>query len=271
MKNLTLIISLLPSLLLSQVYVPFISSPDSSDTWMDINSCTDFSCYYSETNRYTFFSDTIINGLQYAKFYVKTKYEEGADQSQWCNEFINYYDSYVAIRENNKKVYVNPLNSTNSTEYLAYDFNLNIGDTVPDPRGGLPQGNPGTSNPSWRIINSIDSVFLFGAYRKRYVLDFNRYIIEGVGASTGLFNIVDVMWSSDCHFSLQCYSEQGTPDYFITDCNINLGLTPIIDASQKRELIKIVDYLGRETKYKPNTFLIYIYSNGETEKVFNAE
>ena len=154
---------------------------------------------------------------------------------------------------------------------MAYDFNLNVGDTVPDPRGGLSQGNPGTSNPSWRIINSIDSVFLFGTYRKRYVLDINRYIIEGVGASTGLFNIVDVMWSSDCHFSLQCYSEQGTPEYFTTDCNINLGLSPITDSSQKRELVKIVDYLGRETKYKPNTFLIYIYNNGETEKVFNAE
>ena len=37
------------------------------------------------------------------------------------------------------------------------------------------------------------------------------------------------------------------------------------------DLIKIVDLLGRETPFKPNTPLIYIYSDGTTERVFIIE
>ena len=38
--------------------------------------------------------------------------------------------------------------------------------------------------------------------------------------------------------------------------------------NQKRELIKIVDLMGRETFEKSNTVLIYVYSDGTTEKKF---
>ncbi|MDX2360972.1 MAG: hypothetical protein QNK23_09210 [Crocinitomicaceae bacterium] len=42
-------------------------------------------------------------------------------------------------------------------------------------------------------------------------------------------------------------------------------------SSSKNELIKIIDTLGRETEDKPNTLLIYIYSDGTIEKVFRVE
>ncbi len=35
-----------------------------------------------------------------------------------------------------------------------------------------------------------------------------------------------------------------------------------------KELVKILDHLGRETEFKANTTLIYVYSDGTTEKVF---
>ena len=38
-----------------------------------------------------------------------------------------------------------------------------------------------------------------------------------------------------------------------------------------KELVMILDYLGRETEDKPNTLLIYIYSDGTKEKVFRVE
>ena len=41
--------------------------------------------------------------------------------------------------------------------------------------------------------------------------------------------------------------------------------------SQDKELIKIIDILGRETIVKPNTPLIYIYSDGSSERVFEIE
>ncbi len=36
-------------------------------------------------------------------------------------------------------------------------------------------------------------------------------------------------------------------------------------------LIQILDMIGRETTFKPNTPLIYVYDDGSTEKVFSVE
>ena len=50
----------------------------------------------------------------------------------------------------------------------------------------------------------------------------------------------------------------------------NVGLTdqnPI----QFKNLIKILDLMGRETSFKPNTPLIYVYDDGSIEKVFSVE
>ena len=41
--------------------------------------------------------------------------------------------------------------------------------------------------------------------------------------------------------------------------------------SNKKFIIRIVDLMGRETDNKSNTLLIYIYSDGTTEKVFRLE
>ena len=41
--------------------------------------------------------------------------------------------------------------------------------------------------------------------------------------------------------------------------------------STSKQLLKIVDLMGRETPYKPNTVLIYVYDDGSTEKVFKME
>ena len=41
--------------------------------------------------------------------------------------------------------------------------------------------------------------------------------------------------------------------------------------NKDKNLLKIVDYMGIESKDKPNTFLIYIYSDGTKQKVFRVE
>lgn len=40
---------------------------------------------------------------------------------------------------------------------------------------------------------------------------------------------------------------------------------------QNKELVKITNLLGQETEFKPNTTLIYVYSDGSTEKKFVVE
>ena len=44
-----------------------------------------------------------------------------------------------------------------------------------------------------------------------------------------------------------------------------------IQIAQEKELIKIVNALGQDVDYKPNTLLIYQYSDGTSEKVFTIE
>jgi uncharacterized protein (TIGR02145 family) len=40
---------------------------------------------------------------------------------------------------------------------------------------------------------------------------------------------------------------------------------------EKGELVKILNLMGQETEFKPNTVLIYLYSDGTTERVFKTE
>ena len=51
--------------------------------------------------------------------------------------------------------------------------------------------------------------------------------------------------------------------------NCNVGISEL--SSQPKNLIQILDMMGRETSFKPNTPLIYVYDDGSTEKVFSVE
>lgn len=59
---------------------------------------------------------------------------------------------------------------------------------------------------------------------------------------------------------------------FSTDCNndCSVGIKEITNYGAK-ELTKIVDLMGRETEFKTNTPLIYIYSDGTTERVYEID
>ena len=47
------------------------------------------------------------------------------------------------------------------------------------------------------------------------------------------------------------------------------GIEELINGNKK--LVKIIDLMGRETEFKPNTPLIFIYSDGSKERIFNIE
>jgi hypothetical protein len=57
-----------------------------------------------------------------------------------------------------------------------------------------------------------------------------------------------------------------------TDTLINIGTMGLNNIKYTpKELVKVVDLMGRNSQDKPNTTLIYIYSDGTTEKVFRME
>ncbi len=53
------------------------------------------------------------------------------------------------------------------------------------------------------------------------------------------------------------------------NCEGSLGISESL--KQESQIIKIVDIMGRETEIKPNSVLIYIYSDGTRKKVFRIE
>ena len=57
---------------------------------------------------------------------------------------------------------------------------------------------------------------------------------------------------------------------FSTDCDntCSVGITELTNSP--KQLLKIVDLMGRETEFKTNTPLIYIYSDGSSETVFEV-
>jgi hypothetical protein len=59
-----------------------------------------------------------------------------------------------------------------------------------------------------------------------------------------------------------------TQTSFSTDCNNTCALGLDEFSNTPKQLLKIVDLMGRETPYKPNTVLIYVYDDGSIEKVF---
>ena len=77
----------------------------------------------------------------------------------------------------------------------------------------------------------------------------------------------DVAWSTSNWMNIDTQSS------FNTDCT-NPCAVGLGELSQTpKELVKIVDLIGRETTFEPNTPLIYIYiySDGTIEKVFHME
>lgn len=63
-------------------------------------------------------------------------------------------------------------------------------------------------------------------------------------------------------------------NFFSVECGIDCTGTSSIselNSNQPKELIKIVDMMGQEVEYAPNTVLIYQYSDGTSEKVFTIE
>ena len=83
----------------------------------------------------------------------------------------------------------------------------------------------------------------------------------------------DAAWSSANWTNASSNYNLDQQNYFSENCNIpsscfTLSLTEL---TTSKNLIQILDMMGRETSFKPNTPLIYVYDDGSTEKVFKME
>ena len=186
MKNLAFITVFFLSMVKTngQNYIPF---PTENTTWETVTQFMDpwnpcYSYDFSKTN-----GDTIINGQQYT---IITR--------------LNFLTAF--IRENNGLVYCKYQNNDiyDTTEFLLYNFNLQVGDTMLLARTGYELMF------STGHVEYVDSILIGSTYRKKIGITGWHHIdfIEGIGSLQGLLypEIPMVDWMSD----LTCFSVNDT-------------------------------------------------------------
>ncbi len=171
--------------LYGQTYTSFI---DTNSVWRDVKMiyCSHGSSYM---NKYWFDSQEFINGdtlignfyhkvylTGYKFHYYYSQVNTSYDSAFYCNYFIG------GLREDSlKHVY---FKDTLGTETLLFNFNLTIGDSI-----DIYAGSPYTF---YAFVDSIDSVFIYNGFRKRFLLShhpptgYYYPLIEGIGMNYGL-------------------------------------------------------------------------------------
>lgn len=167
---------------------------DTLSQWR-VNQRIDFppwgSAYYCYKH---YISGTItIDSIEYYEVYRSGySYSNPANPSYFSHKYSG------ALREHENKWYKLEYNND---DVLLYDFTMNVGDTV----------DPATYG-SLIIVLDIDTIIVGGEPKKRFLFNggwsTGEYIIEDIGATTGLFEPL-IFFESESH--LHCYAIDFVP------------------------------------------------------------
>jgi hypothetical protein len=175
--------------------------------------------------------DTLINENFYQKMYYS--YEAWDDYADTL--LRGKYKEYKgAIRPVNseKKVYYIPKDS--STEVLLYDFNLELGDTIPVWHDNFP--NP-------KIVRSIDTIIVGGEQLKRFKIGnsksdtsiFGNMIIEGIGSIKELLYIDNHL---EGFYGFKCFWNKDTDFNYPENCKtITLSTNELMESKINFQVI----------------------------------
>ena len=88
------------------------------------------------------------------------------------------------------------------------------------------------------------------------------------GANAYIYGYIDYTLASSGDVIIHGWYYESQLNQPIT---VGEGTIGINELTTSKNLIQILDMMGRETSFKPNTPLIYVYDDGSTEKVFTIE
>ena len=117
---------------------------------------------------------------------------------------------------------------------------------------------------------AINSQLMFGGTFDCLLLN-NGQCINLLGltvynTNTACIQVDDPVYSAAVYPSIE-WQQAGIFSAQCSGCSV--GIEEL--SNTPKQLLKIVDLMGRETEYKPNTVLIYVFDDGSTEKVFKME
>lgn len=198
----------------------------------------------------------------------------------WCNGRPDTEYTYYA----NDTVYF--YDTSYSKFQVLYDFNSSPGEYWE-----ILVLDNGVEDDTVRVtVDSVDMVIINGASLKRMHVTYQLFgeeagspysyksaIIERLGDTMYMFNFFpEFNFVCDANGSrgLRCYEDSiigfyDSPNPEQCTYEAFSGITEL--NSSQRSLLRIVDLMGRETEPKPNTLLIYVYSDGTVEKVLRVE
>lgn len=191
--------------------------------WQQSSSCAvPAPCIRTEQYNYYTNGDTSIHSLVYKKIYKK-----GQGTFNWMSPLPNpgcwgtysYIDTVPSyfLRSAGKQMFLRQPSDT--SEYLLYDFNLAVNDTLP-----VSYNNYATDV----TVTAIDSIYTPYGYRQRFALAGNtwaQYLLEGIGHSLGLIEPLQI--PLECGFDLDCFGLNDTAYYPVLGptCNLTVGIT----------------------------------------------
>jgi len=189
-------------------YVPF---PDSNAVWSEIYWKPISEPYPRwEYNQYALFNeDTVINGITYHKLF----------HSNSASKIEKENAVYIgAIREDrNRRVYIRydgkfkPDEPYYKKEFLLYNFDLNIGDTIWQEEDSIE-----ISPMEYLVAKAIDTIQIYNSRRKvfSFLEPFWVYWIEGIGNVKGLIFTSGDLPTNGMNNDLICMHQNDTLMYF---------------------------------------------------------
>lgn len=249
MKKIFLIISFLSSLIVQAQYYPMLKE---NKYWDQLNFYFPSICQYVSGGRCYLCGDTVINSISYKKicdYPILSSIGTPFCPPYYVSLSGNLQPDYF-IREDTiaRKVYfLSTIN--NEPEYLLYDFNLSIGDTLDTEYDlGLTL-----------VLDTIENVTLFnGNVRRKFDFGNNMFYIEEIGGRQGLFMplpegigsgsilicVNDSMniYGDECNIWFDDVIEQEIeiPRYFIDNNNVL-----IIECKELIDNIQLSDITGK--------------------------
>jgi hypothetical protein len=167
--------------------------------------------------------DSIVGDVEYKKLYEIREQEYtwmAPPPQQDCDSKVLTDEFRILLRQEGKKMYV----FENGAEHLLYDFDLAVGDTLPQTWNMLTDGI---------YVTGIDSIIMGEHYRKVFHLNDvwgdENFLIEGVGSNLGLLEEFP-MPMLNYPSNLLCFALNDTIWFpgFGENCDLTLS-TPLVE------------------------------------------